>query len=77
MIKPTRSAPKASFAETLSARVDQEKKAPQTKTRAAPDPREQELKDKLGQQLLKSSMGMAKEAKIKKDETKGGLEGDG
>ena len=76
VIKPTGADPKVSFAETLSTRVSAEKKTAPIRAKTAPDPREQEIKDKLGQQLLQSALGMAKEAKIKKDDTKGGLEGD-
>lgn len=82
LAKPTKAAPKVSFAETLSAQTgDAPKKAVQSRERPAPDPRERQLMDHLAQQQaqrtqeqLQSSLNLAKKSKNKKNEAKGGLE---
>lgn len=75
LVKPTAATPKASFAETLSAKTGgAETKVVEGRAKPAPDPREQQLLDVLGQQLTQSAQGMAKEAKLEEDDAKGGLD---
>lgn len=73
--------PKKSFSEALAAQTEAARTPPPATTPATSprraDPRAAELMDKLGMQLLTTTKGMAKEAKLEREEAKGGMEEDG